>query len=259
MDRLSKLLAVVVLLMIPQNTAPDAILSGPVMRTMSPGVNAVWTDVTAYWTMNEASGTREDSIGSADLTPTASDPASVSGKLGNAADLERDNTQYFSTADAAGLSFSGTDSFSISAWIKLETTGTRMRVISKWGASAAVQDWELTINATLGPFFAVSDSATTASINDGTALNTDWHHIVAVFDNANNELRLYLDGSQCATPVAETNDPTDSSSTIYVGNDYDGSDAFDGLIDDLCLFRKALTDANVTTLYNGGNGRAYPN
>jgi hypothetical protein len=82
-----------------------------------------------------------------------------------------------------------------------------------------------------------------------------WHHIVVVFDNSIGKYELYVDnnliGSAVTTgPIAPTN------STILFGNSSDGLNAdggggFKGSIDDVDIWNRALTQQEITNMFNG--------
>ena len=76
----------------------------------------------------------------------------------------------------------------------------------------------------------------------------------------------YVDGSLIgvATGVTALVSQADSSNATTGGEDYyfnmgrwNGSNYYDGLVDDVRMYNKALTPAQVTAIYNSGNTDMY--
>jgi len=84
--------------------------------------------------------------------------------------------------------------------------------------------------------------------------DTNWHHIVVTIDGSGNAI-VYYDASASTTLTgATTRDPQDGSAigaqTITVRN-------FDGAIDEVGIWDKVLSQADVTAIYNSGSGIPY--
>ncbi|MCC6494495.1 MAG: hypothetical protein IT424_15910 [Pirellulales bacterium] len=79
-----------------------------------------------------------------------------------------------------------------------------------------------------------------------------WHHLAATFDDPANSLRLYLDGVQVASsaPTASINYTGGGTATVAGahGNAGTGND-LDGILDDVRIYGKILTAAEVRELY----------
>ena len=86
----------------------------------------------------------------------------------------------------------------------------------------------------------------------------DWYHIVITWDSSNSNYRLYINGSDKGL-ANEYGSPTEQStwSSPTLGRRSDGV-YFDGDIDEFALFNRALTGAEVSELYNSGDGLQYP-
>jgi len=82
-----------------------------------------------------------------------------------------------------------------------------------------------------------------------------WHHIVVVVDSSGNG-KMFVNGEEEDTWSSGTNT---SVNRFSIGQEYDGtgstaSDFFDGKIDEVAVWNVALNAADVTSLYNSGNG-----
>jgi len=82
-----------------------------------------------------------------------------------------------------------------------------------------------------------------------------WHHIVVVVDSSGNG-KMFVNGEEEDTWSSGTNT---SVNRFSIGQEYDDtgsdpSDYFDGKIDEVAVWNVALSAADVTALYNSGNG-----
>jgi hypothetical protein len=83
--------------------------------------------------------------------------------------------------------------------------------------------------------------------------DTNWHHIVGVWD-ADENMHLYLDGKEEGTPIP-TGNPDITSDKTTIGTQYVSgatSRNFDGQIDEVKIFNYALTSEQVRIEYNNG-------
>src|SRR5215203_3381345 len=96
--------------------------------------------------------------------------------------------------------------------------------------------------------------------NDG-----QWHHGVVTFDNPNNIVRLFVDGVQIGTLSTTSNpDNTGSQPLRIAGNSQSlTEDFFIGQLDEVGVWNRALTNAEITSLMNTGlfpsSGLVYSN
>lgn len=88
-------------------------------------------ELVSYWSLDEASGTRVDSVGSNDLTPVNA-PEVVTGYEGNAVRLPVASSSYLTIADNPSLSTTGSTSFKISLWVKLLSKSGTQVFVSKY-------------------------------------------------------------------------------------------------------------------------------
>ena len=88
---------------------------------------------------------------------------------------------------------------------------------------------------------------------------TNWHHVVLILDknqtNANDEIKLYLDGVQQTLYVVngQNNSTTGNfiSNILYIGGRGDANQySYKGALDDVKIFNKPLTQTEITNLYN---------
>ena len=144
------------------------------------------------WHLNEASGNALDSSGNSNTgTPTGT--TVVSGKLGNARSFNGSG-EYINLASTP---IAGTGSFSIFAWIKTSTTGTRKQIISFGSDTTNQGEWFFinTNNQVASDLSNTGGPTSTATVTDG-----NWHYVGVV--NSSNTFQIYVDGVASGTPVS---------------------------------------------------------
>jgi len=85
-----------------------------------------------------------------------------------------------------------------------------------------------------------------------TAVETGrWYHLVGVRDATTNEIRLYVDGKLAATTTGGDAYPSTGGLTVGRAH-WDGSnvDFWNGAVDEVHAFAKALSTQEVSSLYS---------
>ena len=238
-----------------------------------------------WWKFDDASGstTAADSSGNA-VPPTATvlnggafQPAN--GRFGGALYLDGVN-DYAEVPDRADLRFPVAQSFSIALWYKSdgdETSapgeyagGLNQGLITKaypgTSYSSNYYQLQLTVPAAAGTqSYFVFDSRlssaaatafrkpTAATLPD--AVDTNWHHVVAVMDRATGLFKMYVDGAlyhTTTTTAAAGGGQWDMGSLapLVIGNHQNRYCR--GWFDDMGIWNNALTAAEVTSIYTNG-------
>lgn len=216
-------------------------------------------DLVAYWKLNEESGTRVDSVGSNDLA----DNNTVlygTGKIGNAADFEDTQSEFLDIADNADLSTGDID-FSGSIWVNIESGGLA-HIIGKGEETPDTIEWWVWLGGDNKPNFAISDDGDVMSdiAAWGSALTVDgstWYHIAFYHDATGDEIGIIVNDGTPVTTATGGDAPTDRAGPFQIGF-IDGTTYFDGLIDEAGFWKKVLSSAEITALYNNGDGLTYP-
>jgi hypothetical protein len=96
----------------------------------------------------------------------------------------------------------------------------------------------------------VNNLKTAASVSDGL-----WHNVCFIRDVAAQQIKCYVDGVLDNTGASDTAD-WKNSSKLYIGADVAAPDPFKhfyaGIIDDIRIYNRVLTEAEVKALYNEG-------
>ncbi|MBN1787598.1 MAG: hypothetical protein JW806_04305 [Sedimentisphaerales bacterium] len=199
-----------------------------------------------HWTMNDDEDDRTVIDSSyADNNGTTirdTDLMATTGHINGA--LHFDGTGDYITIDNT----IGTGSYTKAAWIKLETSVSAYshNIISGAGGHAFWAPNYYTNKLSAGhsiPFSEVQDP--NALVND------TWYFVAVTYDSGTNILTLYKDGE-----VVDSNSTTvpGAPSGLNIGKYDNNSTLFAGDMDNVMLFRKALSQDEILALYNGGSG-----
>jgi RHS repeat-associated protein len=207
-------------------------------------------DPAAYWRLGEASGTTAGDDRTSHPGTYAGSPA-LGG--GGALSTDDDRAPSFDGADdrvdvpaSSGFWDPGTADFSIEAWVK--TTANGGEVVASKGSS-----WSMAVSGTAGhvgqAMLSYANGAvvaySTGRVDDGA-----WHHVVAVADR-DTSATVFVDGS--AGPV--TASPNTTALTSADGVSIGAGPAagwFNGQIDEVAVYRKALAASRILAHYRLG-------
>jgi hypothetical protein len=210
------------------------------------------TGLTAYWKMDETSGTRLDSVGSNHLTDNNS-VSSAAGKIGTASSHTAASSQYLTVGGSLTASGSAR---TVSLCVYPTDVSTQRAFASFAAAATPLSGTPVFIlgyrqGGGSGPFFAYSGG----NYRNGTtvaALNT-WYHVAYTYDPSSSNVGLWINGTR---EVNVTAADSNSGTTLYIGA---GFNAYhDGRVDEVGLWSRVLTSIEIGTLYNAGVGVTYP-
>jgi len=203
-------------------------------------------------------------------------PTFVAGKIGSGAIQVYDGKaspylfQYVSLADPTAFQFDAGDSFSVSLWLNYTGTPGDLPIIGNAQGSTGNTGWVLadsfyndgggnitcSIEGLGGSAYFVATNHL-GPMNDG-----NWHHLVLVSDQINNVCQAYTDGALDRRVNANVGSLNTGNPTA-IGNDstgiYTGANTAGGYtIDDVGIWRRALTPAEVQSIYAAGtNGNGF--
>jgi hypothetical protein len=159
---------------------------------------------------------------------------------------------------ALGTAIACPATISISAWVKKASTGSFKFAIADVNNTSTV-GWKFGVNDIEKVFFGWQTSSNDYRqyYSDGT-IDTDWHHIVVTQTGTDAPI-FYIDGSLSNTNTSSGGDgskPTAQGTAIGRGGTYDGN-YWNGAIDEVGIWSRALTSGEVMRLYNSGSGLSY--
>ena len=204
----------------------------------------------AHWKLDETSGViAVDSVGGHDGTLNSSPVWSV-GQLDGALNFDGiDDAIRVPHADTLSL----TDTMTFIAWVNASSYGGSYQTIVAKDASGTGSNYyfgawqqELVFGFFSGGFFR---EVLTSGLNLQTAT---WYQLAASFDNATDEVRLYVDGAQVHSGTLAYS-PTVVTADLSIGRSPDG-EYWPGLLDDVRLYDSVLPAGEIADLYTVGGG-----
>lgn len=212
----------------------------------------------SYWAFEDGAGTMasDTADGGQDAT-TVGDPELVPGLRGDAL-LFDGVDDYVRIPHSASVNFGGPglESYSVSVWIKPRDLSGFQHVISKLGDEdtdgvAGPSPFELFTGGTNAIFYVKDgtgggDDASFTPGNVSVSADT-WQHVVLVRDGA--ELEVYKDGALAASLSSGIDSSTANTEPITIGQRGDDDIFFDGSIDEVAVFSRALSADEVADLY----------
>jgi hypothetical protein len=210
----------------------------------------------SYWKLDEASGTRADSFGGNNLTDN-NGVGSASGVVGNDAVFVAAAGTYLSHASNSSLQVTG--DFTFACWIKLgsQPSGSNAYSIITKDIDTG-RDYTLDYSPGyryLRFYHAYNGDVNTLCCNDTPLSNGTWYFVVIWYDaTANKDYMRVNDSLLYGDPY--TPGTIQTSTEFRIGSrPYPGyNDYFDGEIDEVGFWKRVLTSAEITSLYNGGAG-----
>jgi hypothetical protein len=205
-------------------------------------------NLVAYYRF-EADGT-DETTNNFDLSAGGT-PGFSAGKFGNGVDFNG-NSRYKITNN---LGIVG-GAYAISVWVKQDVAMSDYYGIVTNNATTCNRDLFYTTDGVSprGIFIRRNTSNGYSTSHEVVDLGTtNWHHIVVCYDGS--EIWHFLDGVESSHTAATQEAGTASwSNKMWVGDLASENRAWNGLFDDLAIFSRALTDAEVAELYNSGTG-----
>jgi Concanavalin A-like lectin/glucanases superfamily len=220
-----------------------------------------------HWTFdgsqtNWATGKTNDSSGQGNhgtLTNMSTTTTPAPGKISQALNFDGTDDSVVVTADGTALDFDGGTAVSISAWVYIdsyEATVPNIRNIA--GRDTGFPAQYLLRLGDSGTQNRIQWVVGTAPTNEnklfatGTVGLNQWYHVVGTWDGTTQT--IYINGvgnSQALSGVFTT-----TATAFRIGTLNSANRFFDGKIDDVHVYNRALSDAEVKQLYNlGGDKR----
>jgi len=212
---------------------------------------ALIDNLVSYFKLDESSGTREDFHGTHDLSDTGS-TGTAAGKIGNAADFPASVFTYLQNANMLADVSAG--SISISFWVWLDSTGS---YVALYESTTAQNTFSLFLNGTTGLYVTCGGHAEELTSSTGFTTGA-FQHVVVTFNNSTDTITIYRNGSQVAQDATGWGAGPSASSFTLGANLTGGGAHLDGRIDELGVWARVLDSGEVGSLYNSGNGLAYP-
>ncbi len=199
----------------------------------------------AHWKLDEGSGTTAyDSSGQGNDGTLIGDPQWVAGLLDGA--LEFDGIDdYVDFGNPPDLP-AGRSARSMCGWGKTNSIADGWRWIAAYGSAGTSQAMFIGINGTSLYGGGYGDDI----LETGFWEVDVWHHICLTYDGTT--ARLYADGIEVASGAKNWNLVLNRA---HIGRQVnDTAEFWDGSVDEVALFDRALTDTEILNIYTNGLG-----
>ncbi len=212
-----------------------------------------------YWSFDDGTGTNAtDFSGNGNTGTLINSPSWIAGKRGTALDFDN-STNYLDFTDSPTPALSG--AMSACAWVKPRTIAdsSDTDIIVAYLTVSGTSPYYMALDLGGELQFAWTDDSVAYEFwetNDDAVVTNIWQHVCAVRSDGDSVI-LYVDG--VAHPTNNTNDEavtTTTSGRLAIGA-ASGFDVyyFDGGIDDVRVYNRALSSSEVVALARTGAAR----
>ena len=203
----------------------------------------------------DAGANEATTVGEFGTIATPSDSAAVAlgvdGRLGNAVEF---NGQGHLAIENESVPSNFNDDFTIMAWIKTDQNGSGLLVKSNDNAAWESGEKAFYIDTSGNVAFSGSNQI----LSNYAVTDNRWHHVAVVWDRDQSGTGgtgyIYVDGQDVTNGVTYNAGTAENAThTLKIGapnyNSSEAPNAFNGLIDELTLYGRALTSAEVVEAY----------
>ncbi|WP_370130910.1 LamG-like jellyroll fold domain-containing protein [Streptacidiphilus sp. EB103A] len=209
----------------------------------------------AWYPLNQTSGTAVTDASGNGYTATADSGVTWSG---GAAAFAGSTTGTGGLISANAPVLTTNSSYTVSAWVDPADLSTYRTFVGQAGANAGA--FYLQYNKAAGGWTFVTTSAdsttgTQTSAHTTSATANTWTHLVGVYNSSTGAMSLYVNGALAASATAATTWNASGPLTVGGVKTTGGtiSNVVNGQVSDVQAYPRALSAAEVATLY--GNGR----
>jgi hypothetical protein len=214
-----------------------------------PVTDGVTSGLMGYWKLDEGTGTTAaDSSGRSHPGTLISSPTWRGGELGGALTFNG-TLPRVEAADSADFDFGTTGNFSVSSWFQA-TPGCDGTILVKGSTGTLQKRYYMYVRQISGVGqlqFNMCDGTNSRTITTTTAVDDGfWHQATATVDRAG-LFKLYIDGVLVNQSSASGMGSLDATTfPVQVGQTFDGS------LDDVRIYNRALTQTEIQSLYDMG-------
>jgi chitodextrinase len=232
---------------IATDTSGNSATSTPVTVTVSNTSTGPPTQgLIGYWNFDEGSGTIAHDTSGGGYNGTINGATWTTGEINGALSFNG-STSYVATPNIALGS-----TFSVSAWVNPTVTTqtgyarileTRYNGGLYLGVDPSGTKYKLIVNQGSG---STGGCGLAFGCAEGGTVTAGWHLVTATYDGTT--ATLYVDGTVAATDTFTA--PSATNLPLYVGKYYGGGYIWNGSIDDVRLYNRALTATEVASIEN---------
>jgi hypothetical protein len=207
------------------------------------------------WHFEKSLGNPVDDSGNNNLLTNSGAEWNASGRYGNALTLVAANNDYIYRSDDADFDIAAADSFTAGLWVRTNglSDDTYERMILKQDTGGTAMGYIIASNDSNYIIFRIIDSGGTQSTSESLTEVYDqaWHHVVAVRDVADDELRLYIDGVLENTTEDTTTNTMENNGEFLIGTNTGHTGGWlNASVDDVFFTRDVLTADEIKFIYD---------
>lgn len=156
-------------------------------------------------------------------------------------------TNQFMSVPTPTFSFASTGSFTVSWWMKRSTAGYGVALMSGVSGGGSFV-WNFQTSTNLDMQFGTNKQGGAWTWAQGTYSTGQWLHLLGTY--ANGSMVFYVNGVQVATATYSQTGAQQTIMPLWVGRGVSGAN-FNGQIDDIGIWDRVLTPAEISILYSG--------
>lgn len=207
----------------------------------------------AYWSFEEIVGNITwDNSGNSNDGVVSKDLWEIPSKVGLGFVFNGDD--YVDVGNRPSLNFDSTESFTISAWVKLDNSIEDWRVIAGKANTSSLNGYVLRHSTNGNLNMMIEDNGDDYSQSNAIARedyrDDKWHHVVGVINRQDNTNTIYVDGIQKDQSNIDYVNDLINNYLFNIGSLGKTGLSFKGFIDEVRVYQKALSSDEITQLYN---------
>ena len=207
-------------------------------------------------TETDRSGSLETLTETSGTIPTSTDVPS--GYSGTSRAFAAADTEYLVGAADGSANITGADQhISVVAWVKPASilNGGVQGVVGKWDRGSGHTQYIIDLWGSAANTYQVEAKVGTKTLVSTTTNYAvgSWKHVALVYNDT--DLRVYIDGELNRTSAYTSGMTSGTTAAFAIGasfNDGAQNRQFDGLIDEVAIFDRALSAEEIGEIYNNG-------
>lgn len=203
--------------------------------------------LSAYWKLDETIGTIAYDSSENNNTGTVNGATWITGVVGNALDFDGID-DYINSGNGNSLNITGNE-MSITAWIYPKSLAERY-IVSKFNGDTVTSGYNFLITSG-NIYFRLGDGTTRYQFAPFHEMSTNaWYHFVAVYDGSS--MRIYKNGVVLPGSTSFTGNIAANSNDVNIGQRVDNSYRWNGSLDEIKIYNRALTKDEILAEYQKG-------
>jgi hypothetical protein len=226
----------------------------------APEPDSLLTDLVAWWSLDEASGTRVNAHnpGTHDLTDVNT-VGSTTGVVGGAASFVAANSERLTSASHADLVMGNRD-FSIAGWAKFtNSSNSNAAIVGKGVPTTALNGWVVQrVGTTEAVRLTARNSNDTANVSTASVSITYDTLFFFIGQYTANVLSFEVNRGTPVTIALTGGSFASDADDLSMGGGTNGGNLLNGADDEVLIAHRIWTTDEKDRLYNSGAGMAYP-